>query len=294
MRPESYKLFAQLCESYLPEASTAMQAIADHPGGRDLIKYLHREKELPHNVNFREIPKVRWSDFKGAYYGAWVIIQADKGVGAIKSDRDGFYLAHVVDPETGSVKTKESQRGGNILDFLKGHIGKFRKFYTGNVTQKMYGKRAERAGRAYSRNEGRTITLEELVQKFRPLWVKAVNAAIADIKGMAVNMIKNDAFEKAKKKLNKIDFLEQALEEIDQGGVTPIAIQSSVRLAMLMTASHYYPEQTGEITRARWGIAKYEAENYRGSNQVLDDISKGDMKKLSTVLAFFKQGLISG
>ena len=58
-----------------------------------------------------------------------------------------------------------------------------------------------------------------------------------------------------------------------------------------MAASHYYPDQTGEISRAYNG---YTVDNRKGTTLILADISNGDQKKLGTVLAFFKRNLISG
>jgi hypothetical protein len=59
-----------------------------------------------------------------------------------------------------------------------------------------------------------------------------------------------------------------------------------------MAASHYYPEQTGNISKDYGG--SYTAQNNEGPRQLLQDISQGDTKKLGTVLGFFKRALISG
>jgi hypothetical protein len=66
----------------------------------------------------------------------------------------------------------------------------------------------------------------------------------------------------------------------------------AVSTAVLMTASHYYPETTGEISKDYGGIGF--SEFSRGPQQILQDISQGDTKKLGTILSFFKRTLISG
>lgn len=60
--------------------------------------------------------------------------------------------------------------------------------------------------------------------------------------------------------------------------------------AVMMTASYYYPEETGEITKTHYN---YRVERDKGMDKVLDDISNGDTNKLGTVLRFFKRALVT-
>jgi hypothetical protein len=59
-----------------------------------------------------------------------------------------------------------------------------------------------------------------------------------------------------------------------------------------MAASHYYPEQTGNITRGYGN--NYSSQSEEGPRMLLKDISGGDTAKLGSVLGFFKRALISG
>jgi hypothetical protein len=108
-------------------------------------------------------------------------------------------------------------------------------------------------------------------------------------------MIKNDAFEKAKKKLNHIEALQNGLEQLEAGNSdTPGFLNSAINSAVLMAASHYYPETTGNLDRSRYGSGGLSAQFSEGPAQLLKDIAGGDQKKLGTVLSFFKRSLISG
>jgi hypothetical protein len=108
-------------------------------------------------------------------------------------------------------------------------------------------------------------------------------------------MIKNDAFEKAKKKLNHIETLQNGLEQLEAGNSdTPGFLSSAINAAVLMTASHYYPETTGTLDGSRYGSQGVSAQFSEGPAQLLKDIAGGDQKKLGTVLSFFKRSLISG
>ena len=131
------------------------------------------------------------------------------------------------------------------------------------------------------------------MKKFKPLWTRAITAAVADIKGHVANMIKNDAFEKAKRKLSQVENLQNSLEALESGNMdTPSSVKSAINIAVLMAASHHYPEQTGSITRGY--SSSYNAQHSEGPAQLLKDIAAGDQKKLGTVLGFFKRALITG
>ncbi len=292
MRPESYQLFAQLLESQLDEASTSMALIAGKPGGKEVVQALHTNMKLAHDINYSPIDKISWSDLKEAWLGKWVIVQGTTGTGAIKAYR-GSYEA--LASTGGEVDRLRADRGGNILDFLKGKIGKLQKFYVGKNTGYVSDVQSKRADAKQGSGPGE-VTNDTLIVKFRPLWVRATQAAVADVKGHIANMIKNDAFAKAKHKLERLESLQNGLEALEAGGTEePGFISSAVNTATLMAASHYYPEQTGNISRSRYGSGgRYTAQFHEGPQQLLKDIAAGDQKKLGTVLAFFKRALISG
>jgi len=292
MQPNTLKLFAQFCESYLPEASSSMDLIQQHPGGGQVIKKLHTDQKLGHDINYGPVPKISWSDLKDSYRGAWVIIQGDKGTGAIKASggNTGDYFA--VASAGGETRSMNDSRGGNVLDFLKGEIGGLRKFYVGKNTTAVTDKQKKRAANKDGAGPN-VVSQETLIKKFKPLWAKAITAAIADIKGHVANQIKNDAFEKAKRKLEQIEQLQVGLEAIESGTAdVPGFVGTSVQTAVLMAASHHYPEQTGKITKSY--SRNYSSDNPEGPRLLLKDISEGDTAKLGTILAFFKRALISG
>lgn len=286
MRIETLQTFAQLCES-LTEASTAMNVIARNPGGTEVVRKLHKELGLAHDIEYRGVPKISWSELKDTYQGAWVIIIGSKGTGAIKAYRDTYTG---VASSGGEVRTIRDGRGGNIIDFLKGEIGKLTNFYVGSNTRSVDTKRDTRAQR--KQGVSTTVDRDVIMKKFKPLWVKAMNTAIADVKGHIANMIQNDAFTKAEKKLEHVKRLQVGVEALEAGETQLEMISNAVQLAIYMAASYYYPEQTGEITRG-YGRG-YSAANQEGPNKVLADISQGDTQKLGTVLSYFKRNLISG
>jgi len=289
----TYQLFANLCESYLPEASSSLDMVKTAPGGPEVIKQLHQKSGLAHDQSYKAVDKIAWSELKDSYRGAWVIILGANGVGAIRASggTTGSYEAFT---STGAgVETINDSRGGNVLNFLKGNIGNLKKFYVGANTTAVKDKQKTRAGRQQGL-AGPQLTRDTLVTKFKPLWVKSMNSALADIKGMVGTMVKNDAYKKAKTKIEALERLENAIDTVESGNTeVPSFINSAVGSAIMMAAAHYYPDTTGDIIRSRYG-GSYETQHQEGPKQLLADIAAGDTAKLGTILGFFKRNLISG
>lgn len=291
MKIEYCKIFANLCEG-ITEASTTMNLIAGTPGGEQVVKKLHGSMALAHNIEYQPVQRISWKDLKDSYKGAWVVIIGSNGTGAIKATGGNTGTYETVASDGGEVQSLSASRSDATLDFLKNQIGRFQKYYvaknTGYVPDIKRKRAANKAEPAMAR-----VSNDTIVRKFKPLWEKAITAAIADIKGHVSNMVKNDAFEKAKRKLSYIENLQNGLDQLQAGGSeTPDFIKNSVNTAVLMAASHHYPEETGDITKGY--SSQYSAQRYEGPQKLLSDISGGDTAKLGTVLSFFKRVLISG
>lgn len=287
MNIETCKTFVNMCEA-LTEASTTMNLITNQPGGVQVVRKLHKDMRLAHDIDYKPVEKISWSELKDAYVGAWVIIQGSKGTGAIQA-RNGSYNAIASTGE--DAESFSDARGGNVLDFLKSKIGKLVKFYVGKNTRAVSDKQQKRSELKTSAS-ATSIDKDSIVRKFKPLWAKAVTTAIADIKGHIANQISNDAFEKARQKLEHISRLQTGLEQIESGSNVPDFISTAVQQSIYMAASYYYPEETGEITRG-YGRS-LQTERSEGPRRLLNDITQGDTKKLGTILAYFKRNLISG
>jgi hypothetical protein len=286
MKLEHCKIFARLCE-HITEVSSSMNLITGTPGGRQVIQTLHRDVKLAHDIQYNPVDKITWKDIKDMPRGAWVIVIGSSGTGAIRAGSSDY---ETYASDGGDVQHLSNSRSDSTMNFLKGIIGKPQKYYVGRNTAYVRDKQKSRASLKDVPAAG-AVTQSTIVNKFRPLWARAITAAIADAKGHVSNMIKNDAFEKAKTKLSRIETLQNGLDSVE-AGETPSFISGAVNTAVLMAASHHYPDQTGDITRS-YG-AGFSSQNSQGPRQILKDISSGDTAKLGTVLAFFKRALISG
>jgi len=291
MKPQSYQLFSKLCEGIVFEASTTGAIINKLPGGPQVLKQLHSEADLGHAQEYKPLAKIAWSDLKDAYRGAWVIMQYANGTGAIKST-GGSYVAAA--STGGPVENFSDSRGGNVLDFLKSKLGgKPTKMWVGTDTGKTKELKKSRYAAKQDLEKTTVMNQETLVKKFSPLWAKAMTAAMADIKGMVATQIKNDAFEKAERKISQLRKLDLGIMNLEAGETSrPEFLNGAISQAIHLAASHYYPDETGEIGRSYSGT--YTSERPEGVQHLLKDISAGDQKKLGTVLSFFKRALITG
>ena len=289
MKLNSYQQFAQLCESIIVEASSSIDLFKGIAGGDQVIHKLHKDYGLSHDQSYTQVPKISWSELKDNYRGSWVLMKCATGTAAIKySGRDYEAIAS----NGGEAQTFRDDRGGNILDFFKGIVGKPSKIYVGKETGSRSDKKQARSELSRTPAAGQA-TPDTLLVKFKPLWLKAVELAKADIKGVVANMIKNDAFEKAGRKIELLQKLDDTTLSIEAGNTNASEIlEKAINSAVVLAAGHYYPDQTGNIERSsyRRGLSPASRE---GMNLLLKDISNGDQKKLGTVLGFFKRSLLA-
>lgn len=290
MNTQGYNHFAALCETIVFEASSSIDLFKGFPGGDAVIRKLHSEYSLSHNQEYQPTDKISWSVLKDMSRGGWVLVKGQKGTGAIQQ-KNGSYTALASTGDDPQVIRND--RGGNILDFFKGTIGKITTIYIGRETGSVKDKKSKRAD--LNKSAEKSMSNEKLLLKFKPLWARAIQAAIADIKGMIGNMIKNDAYDKAEKKLAQVRKLQHMMDALETGADTSNltgSLETAISLAVGMAASHYYPDQTGAFQRSYNG--RQSPERSEGMRQLLTDIAQGDTSKLGTVLGFFKRTLISG
>jgi len=109
--------------------------------------------------------------------------------------------------------------------------------------------------------------------------------------GMVQSLIKNKAYERARKKIDTLKAIKD-LESLMSTGeiIDHHYLTKATNLALYLTASHLFPDLTGEIQN-RYGN-NYEPENNKGPRQVMRLIINNDRKVLSVYLAFFKRSLL--
>ena len=300
---DDYKYFSQLCESIVSEASTAM-AQFNGPGAQEILKQLHSKEAFGHDVEPEPAVRPKWTDLKERP-GTWLLIAGNKGFGAVRFMASGVYGRRVSsqgsyqifasngkpDPDEGNMVY--SSFADNVTDAnssLKGIVGDAKKFY---FVDSAYSK-SLKAGRAENKPEpyGKT-TLNNLVNRFKPLFKKILVASKADINGVISSMVKNDAHHKVDKKIEQVKLLDRSIQELDNGEISDLLL-SAVNNSLILASRYYYPDMTGNIqSNYRYrNNNSLSAENSNGVSRILIDIGNGDREKLSAVLAYLKRSLI--
>lgn len=309
-----YTHFSTLCEGIL-EASTAANQLSGSAGTQPVIRALHDRFKLAHNANWSYLATLKFGDIKdraGTSSDAYILVIGDKGTAGIvyvnrynQNKKSGYF---VIASDGGEPQELKSFASKDIGPLLKQTIGKTKQVFVSfqnKVGGEVAKKRKER-GEYKQQTTGFVnpeVTLETntkvLLDKFRPLWSKATQSAIADVKGVVMTMVKNDAFQAAEQKINKLKRLEKIIYMIDSGEDSDdlnVSMGNFLSYALYMTASYYYPDLTGEVSgnpNAGYYGNRPTAQSVDGVKKVIADIAAGDNSKLAAILTFFKRGLIS-
>jgi hypothetical protein len=290
-----FKLFEAFCRQALIEWSTINHLIKDYPNGKHLMQHMHHAYRFPHDLEFTEVEKIRWREF-GSQTSLAICIGKNNSAAAILYDskKDSYRAIVSVD---GEIKDYDSDRGGNVKDFIKSYVGKIKKIWIAREPLTHREKISKRKAAADHISGVEKIRPEQLLKRFSPLLRTSMEQVKADIKGMIANVVKGDAYHKAEKKIGKLKHLERALSNIEDDNMTDYhltnILDNSIAYAIAMSAKHFYPDDT-ELERTYAGTirAKTYYDRQNGVDKLLADIGAGDHKKVSSVLGFFKKGLL--
>ena len=308
-REALHTTMTSLLEDILDEDSTITSAVRSSPYADALVKEVHKELAIPHNIRWQEEQKITWADIKSRSPN-YVLIQGQDGTGAIKWN--GSQWVVVLSSKEGI--TRFSDGSINILfKEIKERIGKIRgywsatntgaKSYTTSVSTNKAGEVEKlRKERASARKIELPNTLDPnalmphnfnaVLVKLRPLYIKYLEQAIADVKGVIGIALKNDAYGRVIQKIEMLEKLTAAREDlINNPKIIPERIKDKLRPALYLTASHYYPEDTGDFNLGS-GYRGRTPTRPDGQRKVIADIANGDNKKLITLMNYLKQSLL--
>jgi hypothetical protein len=315
MQQKSLELFVNLLESVVLEDSTVLPVVQGNDAATQLVTALHKNGKLSHNAATVAQPQMTDKQLVALLNkltnetSTYMVILAtsDKAVamsvgrsddkftilaanGKLKTERLGWYSQSYAT----AVKAKLKGLGINPTN-VSAYVIKQPATYV-TARRKTKNKLTPVAQRTLQFKSTDDFT-KMLVTKFKPLWIRALEAAKADIKGYVSTQIKNNAYDLIQPKVERLAELEDALTdlELDPSMQSVRLIAHSVNNAIVMAAYHFYPEQSRTINR-NWNrsLNRYVPTTHKdGVTQLFDDIASGDMTKLSAVLAFFKRDLIS-
>lgn len=311
-RKALHRTMTNLLEEILDEDSSIndISAVRNSPYADALIKKVHQQLAMPHNIKWQqEGNKITWADIKTRSPN-YVIIQGQDGTGAIKWNGSSW---DVVLSSKEGVKTDSDSSINNLFREIKSTIGKITGYWSAiksgrtssynKVSNNREGPvEIKRTARINARTIMKPNTLDPkasdeqniraVMIKLRPLYAKYIEQAIADVKGVIGMALKNDAYNKVRAKLEILNRLKLTQEELlDDPKNVPEKLKEKLRPALYLTASYYYPDETGNFNLGT-GYRGRTPERYEGQRKVISDIANGDTKKLTTLMNYLKQSLL--
>lgn len=301
-----------LLREILDEDSTIpdLSGIRRGPYADALIQKVHSTFAMPHDVRWGRQDKVTWADVKSRSPN-YVIIQGQDGMGAIKWTGETW---SVMLSSKDGITTDRDDSINSLFKEIKNTIGKITAFwvaegqgkasYRGAATFTSGEVERKRHKRITSRqtvvnpntldpNAGSAHNTEVILRKLRPVYLRYLEQSIADVKGVVGMALKNDAYNKVSKKIEILNGLQQIKQElISNPNDVPARLKERLRPALYLTASHYYPDQTGNFALGVDRYSRNQPTSMTGVTQVIADIANGDQKKLITLMNFLKQSLL--
>jgi len=301
-----------MLDEILDEDSSISSAVRNSPYADVLIKNVHKALAIPANTTWKPEDKVSWTDVKRMSPN-FVLLAGSRGTAAIRWG--GSQWEGMVASGSG-VRTFRSGSIGEVVGDMKEGLG----IVMGYWTAVGVGER-ERYGRGASSNSTGPVeklrrdredarkfvnptvldpkaphsqNMDAILVKLRPVFAKYIQHAIADVKGAIGMALKNDAYNKVKNKVEILERLKAVQEELlDNKNALPEHIKTKLRPALYLTASYFYPEETGNFTLGT-SYRSTTLDNLEGARKVVRDIANGDSKKLITLMNYLKQMLLHG
>jgi len=317
MKTQSYKLFGMLCEQIiLNEVSSIVPLVTNVPNHKEFVTLVHKLLHIPHDFKFEKVPKIELGkdtaiSGAGGYSGSRTyVLVGEKGAALLIYDNKSreYDLLVPASPSLADYAHEALRHTGNFYEFrnmtsgkraltiIKLSIGNIKQIYAGGGSNK---KTQELRSKRLSRKATPRFGSHTLLKKFSPIFKRMLVSAEQEYKGMLNIMIKNGSYKNISEKIEKLKKIKSMINAIDtyETGKEAIrrdsGIQSSLdRLisnALVLAARYYYPNETSELARSHEG---YSSTISKGIDMLLDDIKNGDSAKLSTVLAYFKNGVL--
>ena len=296
----------------LTEASDVLNnpKIANHPGGRDVVMTAHVSPfvkfnayniVLGHNQKFIPVnlKNVKWS----ALRNVWLLLFAQQGTALVYikhiDSSGGYNVYYVLTSDGESTNTNIFKSSAELSKYIRNNLGTISTNALLSPDDIGSEKRAQRTSAVMKREINNTRKLQNLMMKFAPLYAKLLKKAYADLKGQIMTAIQNDRVKNVNiQRLGNLKKVISDLEDYDKDSIPNmflynqenplrVYIENATLMAIAMTASYYFPEQTGEIS-SNWRI-----ENAEGMKRVLNKLNNNDADTLSMFLYFLKQSLVS-
>lgn len=304
-----FESFCHVCDQLLLEYSTTFNILKNpdgswHTGAKELLDQVITNKGMiPHDVQWEPINPAQMASWAKSSKKGVMIVLCERGTAMIEPRDDDFYQA-LISSETELVRLHRMTRYGAqflyafapLVKGIQELLGLPLRAY---VTKDLGTKSVEKLRKKRKAAAPKRMSYEQIVLRFKPLWEKTLVQAMADVKGWYSQLIKNDAYNKAQKKMRQLTDLRTMLDNLEAGNMVELkkGLLVYITTAVHMAAAHHYPTPAGTWGEAWSETAGRYVRRYKAPGVVekfLADIENGDMNKLGSVLGYLKQELVKG
>lgn len=277
------ELFAMLCEGILLE-STIISILGNSPRATALAKEIHKQKKILHNSPFIKTNRVEGglarSDARIDYHYLIIGENNDFLYLTTKGNRGGDFHFMYVDKDR---ITEEHTVNGLVAakKYITEKIGKISRIYqyTRNMDTEAHKKHRIDISKRGPVSSSNRYDLDRLYRRFKPMFMRTLLMAEAEMKGMLMTMVRNGYYNEAVNKANRLKTLSSLIYTYEQDTETNQQyFKDKIYTALVLTGKHVFPDMN----------------DYEAADKLLESLTKGNMQHLLYVLMFFKNTIMRG
>jgi hypothetical protein len=299
-----YQGFAQLCEhTIVTEYSSAIALAKDRPSLPYVVKAALKKFKVPYDLEWLPVnPKSLTREIPYRQLFLILVIGAEGSAIVAAAPRTKtlynfqVIIGNEVTGEIGAAPTS-AQTVKKLLDQIKATIG-FKSLYFAEYPSQTAAERKIELNRYLEKekfnNQGLdSYSVQFFYKKFKPLLIKTITKAEADIKGFINTLIASGNYEEARAKLNYLERLQKQKEELlNQAESGQMFILRVLRNSLMLTAKYLYPNDVDDDLGLIPGSFFVNPKVGKAFEMIVKKIEAGDMKTLGIVLGFFKRTLL--
>lgn len=271
----------------ITEAHNIGKVLQGQPDRDVMIKML--AKKIRADAEFTPIQKISWSELKNRKNQV-VVVKGDQGSSVIYWDGSNYVVYNGSEGETENL-----DNGTDVLNLVKPAVGKIRALWMAQEVSPA-GIRDVR-----SRRQGGgdiQMTRNRLVETLLNYAPRYLQAAIANLGGMAQQMIKAGNYTGAQQKLSRMASLKDLMIKLDrpQGAAMPTEMknfmQTALDSAIMHTYAYAHPDQV-QLRRGYQGTQLAAVDDRQFYDWMIQTLQRRD-QTFATILNFLKQEFLTG
>lgn len=264
------------------------------------------------NAKWTPVDRISWSDLKDRAETA-VAIRGSLGSAMIYWNGRNYQVIVGGEPDADVMLFSS---GGEVQNYIKPYVGKVRAMAMARDAGRddmLQARRDRKAGMQLTRTvsghpasqawrpQGSTDALKRTIDILSSGAAKYIQAAVANLGGMAQQMIRAENYGGARQKLERMESLQNLLIALDRpsGKDVPRSVKDFVNAAMTRSVQMAYAGEHPDkirVTRSRYGGGSYEMQpqDYGHFVRWQEEALSRRGSTFSDILNHFKQDLITG